>query len=193
MNPFGEEEVDLDKARRNLLIASTILIVIAITGANIRGASLPGLSVTFSKPDAIIYFVYMAFVYENWRFLVFTSGTKYWIREPSSIYMNKSKIIKKFVKRFTNPETAEWGINDSQNFSVSVPHQFRRKIIYYTRDAMGAYSISHETTVFLHEIFIQESIACLKYLAIRKNSVEYIFPIVYSLIALFITIFHKLG
>ena len=59
---------ELSKCRRNLLIACSVLIIFWLAGAEIKSINAPGMAVTLSRPEILIYFIWLAMFYELFRF-----------------------------------------------------------------------------------------------------------------------------
>lgn len=172
---------ELSKCRRNLLIASSVLIVFELAGANISTIETLGLSVNFKNPEFINYFIWMVMFYELIRFL----------RLAKSTFTPHETITSKYLRNYK--KVTSWLEQSNENY-IAVTERypcikrkfFTRSILYMENNSGKLGEVELKVSCFF--MFFPELICDIKYAVYDSEFVEYTMPYLIAISAMLIPI-----
>lgn len=160
---------DVSKCRRNLLIASSILIIFEVAGVSISSIESLGLSLSFKNPELLKYFIWVIMFYELIRFLRITKE-KF---DPHEIviskYIKNNHKIKKYLE-----QNYEKYIEVTEKYPHIKRGVFSRKLAFIENES--GHMNEKEAKIGYFFSFMPELLSDIKYAAYDLDFIEYKLP-----------------
>ncbi|MGH8603056.1 MAG: hypothetical protein ACREXR_09890 [Gammaproteobacteria bacterium] len=128
---------ELSKCRRNLLIACSVLIIFWLAGAEITAINAPGMAVNLSRPEILIYFIWLAMLYELIRFNLLYRSTNSNHVLATEKYISKNEKILNYI-RAKDPQFMEV----QKDYPSIKRGLFKRRITYIANNEGNTEEIS---------------------------------------------------
>lgn len=167
---------ELSVARRNLLVISSILLIIEVTGAKIESINAPGVSITVARPELIIYFLYAVLTYSLFRFWQLAKTSHQSHQEISIRHINRTPYITTIIAE-NKDDINNLYLSDSSPY---VDRKIFKRTLFFSGDVNGHNFQKRSVELSYRKIFIHEVIADIKSISSTNDFIEYTFPRLYA-------------
>lgn len=182
---MAQEPDVLEKPRRNLLIVTSILLVIQVTGASVSAINLPSVSLNFVRPQLLIYCVWAVWLHSLWFFWIQGRHTQNF-RDRAVEFSHRGRYVMKAIKAT--------GMNmhhfDNPDHSPQISRQFfRRSVSFYDASIVDKISRTRIVRLSYWRQFIPELKGDLHCMLIDRNFCSYEFAVIYAYVPLALKVF----
>jgi hypothetical protein len=173
------ETAEVGPARRNLLVLTSLLLVIELTGATIKSINAPAVTIDIQRPELIIWILYLTLAYLMFRFWQIARPTHVKYSQISNKFINQLPLIKR-ISDASLDAVDEEGYHASDNNPSISRGFFTRTLTISGHNKLGRGVNKGPIKLPYAKVFLPELIADLRAIPTHKDFVEYTFPFLYA-------------
>lgn len=185
------DAAEVGPARRNLLVLTSLLLVIELTGATIKSINAPAVTVDIRRPEFIIWFLYVTLAYLVFRFWQIARSTHVKYSQISNKFINKLPLVKRMSDALLNVSDEEGYYVNDNNPSVSRGF-FKRTLTVSGHNKFGRGFDRGPVKLPYVKMLLPEFIADIRAASTHKDFIEYTFPFLYASLVVFLKAFFLL-
>lgn len=186
------ETAEIGSARRNLLVLTSVLLVIELTGATIKSINAPSVTIEIQRPELIIWFLYATLAYLMFRFWQIAKATHLKHSQISNRFVNNLPIIKRISEDSLDKDEGEGYYVNDNNPSIA-RGIFTRTLTISGHNKHGHGINKGPVRLPYTKLLRAELIADLRAVPAHKDFVEYTLPFLYANTLLVLKLFFLLN
>jgi hypothetical protein len=170
---------EIDPARRNLMVLTSVLLVIELAGATIKAINAPAVTIEIQRPELIVWFLYIILIYLIFRFWQIARTTHIKYSQISNKFINQSSIIKTISDITLNKDEGEGYYVDDNNPLITRGF-FKRTLTISGHNKHGRGVQKGPIKLPYIKLLLPELIADFRAIPNHKDFVEYTLPFLYA-------------